>query len=77
MAGLNPDLEVSIKGSQPEHLQHNLDVAERLGARFLRVVLSDANWKPCESAALAHCGNQTHIGVVAHGADIMGHLICP
>lgn len=45
-AELNLNLEVGIKGSHPEHLRHNLGVAERLGARLLRVVLSDANWKP-------------------------------
>lgn len=45
-AELNLDLEVGIKGSRPEHLRHNLGVAERLGARLLRVVLAEAGWKP-------------------------------
>jgi len=39
-------LEVGIKGSRPEHLRRNLDVARRLGARLLRVVLTDAGWEP-------------------------------
>jgi sugar phosphate isomerase/epimerase len=39
-------LEVGIKGSRPEHLRRSLDVAERLGARLLRVVLTEAGWEP-------------------------------
>jgi sugar phosphate isomerase/epimerase len=39
-------LEVGIKGSRPEHLRRNLDMTERLGARLLRVVLTDAGWEP-------------------------------
>jgi sugar phosphate isomerase/epimerase len=37
-------LEVGIKGSQVDHVRRNLGVAERLGARLLRVVLSEAGW---------------------------------
>ena len=40
-------LEVGIKGSRPEHVRRNLDVAEQLGARLLRVVLTDTGWQPC------------------------------
>jgi sugar phosphate isomerase/epimerase len=39
-------LEVGIKGSQPEHVRRNLDVARRLGARLLRTVLTDAGREP-------------------------------
>ena len=39
-------LEVGIKGSRPEHLRRSLDVARRLGAHLLRVVLTDAGWEP-------------------------------
>jgi len=45
-AELGVDLEVGIKGSRPEHMRRNLEVAERLGARLLRVVLTDAGWTP-------------------------------
>jgi len=39
-------LEVGVTGSQPEHLRRNLDVATRLGARLLRVVLTGPGWEP-------------------------------
>ena len=39
-------LEVGIRGSRPEHLHRNLAVARRLGARLMRVVLTDADWEP-------------------------------
>jgi len=45
-ADLDLILEVGIKGSRPEHLRHNLGVAEQLGAPLLRVVLTDAGWEP-------------------------------
>ena len=45
-AQLNLILEVGTKGSHPEHLRRYLAVAERLGARLLRVVLTDASWRP-------------------------------
>jgi sugar phosphate isomerase/epimerase len=45
-AELNLVLELGIKGSRPEHLRQNLALAERLGARLLRVVLTNASWKP-------------------------------
>lgn len=45
-AELDLILEVGIKGSRPDHLRRNLYVAERLGARLLRVVLTDAGWEP-------------------------------
>lgn len=45
-AQLNLILELGVKGSRPERLRRNLAVAERLGARLLRVVLTDAGWKP-------------------------------
>ena len=45
-AELGLTLEVGIKGSQPEHVRRNLDVAQRLGARLLRVVLTAAGWEP-------------------------------
>jgi sugar phosphate isomerase/epimerase len=43
---LNLILEVGTKGSHPEHLRRYLAVAERLGARLLRVVLATPGWKP-------------------------------
>jgi sugar phosphate isomerase/epimerase len=39
---LGLELEVGTRGSRPEQLDRYLEVAERLGARVLRVVLSDA-----------------------------------
>lgn len=39
-------LEVGIKGSRPEHLRRNLDLTQKLGARLLRVVLTDVGWQP-------------------------------
>jgi sugar phosphate isomerase/epimerase len=39
-------VEVGIKGSQPEHLRRNLDVARRLDAHLLRVVLTGPGWEP-------------------------------
>lgn len=45
-AELNLILEVGIKGSRPDHVRHNLDVADQVGARLLRVVLAEAGWKP-------------------------------
>ena len=39
-------LEVGIKGSQPKHLRRNLDVARRLDARLMRVVLTMPEWEP-------------------------------
>jgi sugar phosphate isomerase/epimerase len=45
-AKLNLTLEVGIKGSRSEHLRRHLAVAERLGARLLRVVLASPSWKP-------------------------------
>lgn len=43
---LNLILEVGIKGSRPDHVRRNLEVADRLGAHLLRVVLAEAGWKP-------------------------------
>lgn len=45
-AELGLALEVGIRGSQPEHLRRNLVVARRLGARLLRVVLTDGGREP-------------------------------
>lgn len=45
-AQLDLILEVGTKGSHPEHLRRYLAVAERLGGRLLRVVLTDASWQP-------------------------------
>lgn len=39
-------LEVGIKGSQPKHLRRNLDVARRLDAHLMRVVLTMPEWEP-------------------------------
>ena len=39
-------LEVGIKGSQPKHLRRNLNVARRLDARLMRVVLTMPEWEP-------------------------------
>jgi sugar phosphate isomerase/epimerase len=39
-------VEVGIKGSQPEHLRRNLEVARRLDAHLLRVVLTGPGWEP-------------------------------
>jgi sugar phosphate isomerase/epimerase len=39
-------LEVGIRGSQPTHVRRNLAVAQRLGARLLRVVLAAPGWQP-------------------------------
>ena len=39
-------LEVGIRGSRPDQLRRNLDVARRLDARVLRVVLSAPGWQP-------------------------------
>lgn len=43
---LDVTLEVGIRGSRPEHMRRNLEVARRLGARLLRVVLTGAGWEP-------------------------------
>lgn len=43
---LGLDLEVGIAGSQPEHLRRSLGVAERLGAKVLRVILTTTEWEP-------------------------------
>jgi len=53
-AELGVSLEVGIKGSSPEHVRRNLEVVKRLGARLLRVVLTDAEWRPpfAESVAV-------------------------
>jgi len=45
-AELGLTLEVGIRGSRPEHLRRNLDLTQKLGARLLRVVLTDAGWQP-------------------------------
>jgi sugar phosphate isomerase/epimerase len=45
-AELGLTLEVGIQSSQPERLRRNLGVAQRLGARLLRVVLADAGREP-------------------------------
>jgi len=45
-ADLGVALEVGFKGSQPAHLRRNLEVAQRLGARLLRVVLTAPGWEP-------------------------------
>jgi sugar phosphate isomerase/epimerase len=45
-------LEVGIRGSRPEQLQRNLEVAQALGARVLRVVLSAHGWEPGEDQVL-------------------------
>lgn len=43
---LGLDLEVGIRGSRPEQLSRSLEVARRLDARILRVVLADGEWRP-------------------------------
>ena len=43
-AGLT--VEVGMRGSQPERLRKFLNIAERLEARVLRVVLSSGGWNP-------------------------------
>jgi sugar phosphate isomerase/epimerase len=45
-AELGVSLEVGIKGSHPVHVRRNLEVVKRLGARLLRVVLTDTEWRP-------------------------------
>jgi len=43
---LDLDLEIGIKGSQPENLRRHLAIAKRLDARLLRVVLTTDTWSP-------------------------------
>jgi sugar phosphate isomerase/epimerase len=45
-------LELGIRGSRPEQLRRNLEVAQALGARVLRVVLSAPGWEPDEDQVL-------------------------
>ena len=45
-AELNLTIEVGIKGSRPDHVQKHLDIASRLGAKLLRIVLTDPTWEP-------------------------------
>jgi len=45
-AGLGLTLEVGFQGGQPEHLRRGLEVARRLDARLLRVVLTTPEWEP-------------------------------
>ena len=51
--GLGLDLEVGIRGSRPEQLSRALQVAQLLGARVLRVVLADGEWRPSGEQAVA------------------------
>jgi sugar phosphate isomerase/epimerase len=39
-------LELGIRGSQPAHVRRNLAIAQRIGARLLRVVLAAPGWRP-------------------------------
>lgn len=39
-------LEIGIRGSRPQQLRRNLDIARQLGARVLRVVLANGEWRP-------------------------------
>jgi len=50
-ADLGLELEVGIKGSQPEHLRRYLNLTKRIAARLLRVVLSAPGWQP----SIAEC----------------------
>jgi sugar phosphate isomerase/epimerase len=50
---LELDLEVGIRGSRPEQISRNLHVAQLLGARVLRVVLTDGAWHPSLAQAAA------------------------
>jgi sugar phosphate isomerase/epimerase len=43
---LGLELEVGIRGSRPEQLSRNLEVARLLDARILRIVLADGEWRP-------------------------------
>ena len=52
-AGLGLDLELGIRGSRPEQLCRGLQVARLLGARVLRVVLDDDDWRPSPAQAAA------------------------
>ncbi len=52
-AELGLTIELGIKGSRPEHLRRNLAVAQSLGARVLRVVLSAPGWEPDVDEAVA------------------------
>ena len=45
------DLEAGIRGSRPEQLSRALQVAQLLGARVLRVVLADGEWRPSREQA--------------------------
>jgi sugar phosphate isomerase/epimerase len=45
-AELSLTLEVGVRGSHPEHLRRNLGIAQQLGARLMRVVLTDVGWEP-------------------------------
>jgi sugar phosphate isomerase/epimerase len=45
-ADLGLTLEVGIRGGRPKHLRRNLDVARRLDAHLLRVVLTAPGWEP-------------------------------
>jgi sugar phosphate isomerase/epimerase len=54
---LGLELEVGIRGSRPQQLARALEVAERLGARLLRVVLADGAWRPSPDEAAALLGD--------------------
>jgi sugar phosphate isomerase/epimerase len=54
---LGLELEVGIRGSRPRQLARGLEVAERLGARLLRVVLADGAWSPSPDEAAALLGD--------------------
>jgi sugar phosphate isomerase/epimerase len=54
---LGLELEVGIRGSRPRQLARGLEVAERLGARLLRVVLADGAWHPGFDEAAALLGD--------------------
>jgi len=45
-------VELGVRGSRPGQLRRNLEVAQALGARVLRVVLSAPGWEPGEDQVL-------------------------
>jgi sugar phosphate isomerase/epimerase len=45
-AALGLTLEVGIRGSQSAHIRRSLAIAQRVGARLLRVVLAAPGWQP-------------------------------
>lgn len=44
--GLGLDLEIGMRGASPENLRKHLNIAARLGAGVLRVVLAASGWEP-------------------------------